>query len=59
MTLKLDSKAGMKGEVTENGYHWGSPLRSYSNVGSPTLHSIWTMDGYLRKSVKSLLGLDY
>ena len=30
-------------QKTENGYHWGSPLRSYFNMGSPNLHSIWTM----------------
>ena len=28
---------------SENEYHWDSLLRSYSNMGSPTLHSFWTM----------------
>ena len=49
MTLNLDSKADIKGETivglmfNKNGHHQGSPLRSYSNMGSPTLPSFWTM----------------
>ena len=60
MTLKLDSKADMKGKVIK-GLKWVSLKFTIEELLQRGTNSAFYLDryGYLRKNVKSQLGFEY